>query len=109
MKINVLGTKYTIKFKKTSQDPALETCGGYCDMFAKIIVVGDISEREGDPSMTSDIREYHNKILRHELIHAFFYESGMDDYSRDETLVDMLAIQFEKLIDIMLKAGAIDG
>lgn len=37
------------------------------------------------------------KIIRHELVHAFFMESGMTKYSEDETLVEWVASQFEKM------------
>lgn len=39
----------------------------------------------------------YNEVVRHEAIHAFFHESGLDGYSADEQLVDWLAMQFPKM------------
>lgn len=39
-------------------------------------------------------------MLRHELIHAFFCEAGLDDYSSNEQLVDWIAIQSPKIFKI---------
>lgn len=40
------------------------------------------------------------KVIRHELIHAFIYESGLSNenkWAENEELVDWIAIQFPKL------------
>ena len=39
-----------------------------------------------------------NEVLRHEIIHAFFIESGLEDYNSNEQLVNWIAIQFPKMI-----------
>jgi len=47
-----------------------------------------------------------DRIFRHELVHAFFYESGLDtesDFARDEILVDFLAMQIPKLAKLFEK------
>ncbi|WP_461218455.1 hypothetical protein [Lapidilactobacillus salsurivasis] len=47
-----------------------------------------------------DLEVYTRKTLRHELIHAFLYESGLDansEWARNEEIVDWIAIQFPKL------------
>ena len=50
-----------------------------------------------DINNVSDLSVYDNNVLRHEIIHAFLYESGLRNYSADETLVDWLAAQFPKM------------
>jgi hypothetical protein len=39
----------------------------------------------------------YNEVMRHELVHAFFYESGLCEYSDNEQLVDWIATQYDKL------------
>lgn len=52
--------------------------------------------------------DYENKIIRiknkynrlvflHELVHAYLYESGLEDMSYNELLVDWIAHQFDKI------------
>ena len=54
------------------------------------------------------------KVLRHEIIHAYFYESGVWDMSgsseawaRDETITDWFAIQAPKMLKTFQEAGAL--
>ncbi len=47
------------------------------------------------------------KFLRHEVIHAFFSESGLDDYSSNEELVNWIAIQFPKMLQVFKEIEAI--
>lgn len=54
-----------------------------------------------------EIKELH-EIERHELIHAFLYECGLNDssdWARNEELIDWLAIQFPKINVLFEKAG----
>lgn len=48
-----------------------------------------------------------NEVLRHEVIHAFFSESGLDDYSSNEELVNWIAIQFPKMLQVFKELEAI--
>lgn len=57
-----------------------ELCEGVTDFDAKTITLSrKIDKKDKD------------KVLRHELIHAFFVESGLPSYSNDEVLVEWLA------------------
>ena len=57
--------------------------------------------------------EYQKKCLRHELVHAFMFESGLAEnwehknLGQEETVVDWVAIQFPKLLEIFKKVGAL--
>lgn len=42
----------------------------------------------------------YNEVLRHEIIHAMFYESGLMEYCDNEELVNYIAMQTPKLFDI---------
>ena len=55
---------------------------------------------EPEPDSKKDMAAVKRNIIRHELIHAFLYESGLDVNSKwgtDETLVDWIALQFPKM------------
>ena len=96
---NILGTEYKVNIKDRNEDAKLNTRDGYTDFSVKKIVVLDV-EAEKDENSVEDISTYLKKVMRHETIHALFYESGMDDWATDEQLVDYLAIQIPKIIKI---------
>lgn len=68
--VNILGTEYKIMLV-----PSLNDRGGETDFYTKTI---KISEFEDAPvsDLTDSKQELLNHILRHELIHAFLFESG---------------------------------
>lgn len=100
MKINVLGTEYTIRVLSATEDKFLDKCDGYCDKTTKQIVV----KAKDDTNQLDNYDVYLKKIKRHEIIHAFLFESGLhenfkhDEWGHDETTIDWFAIQFPKLL-----------
>lgn len=99
MKVNVLGTVYRIKYV-----PSLDGRGGETDFYTKEI---HISEQEDVPPefKTDNLKEMQRHVLRHELIHAFLFESGMDQSSTaheawavNEEMIDWMAIQTPKIM-----------
>ena len=109
LKINVLGTEYTITIASKSEDKFLEQCDGYCDKTSKKIVV----TTKEDTNELDVFEEYQKKCLRHEIIHAFLFESGLhenwkhDTFGHDETYVDWIASQFPKLLKAFKDADCI--
>lgn len=107
----VLGTDYTVKSwtNKDHPDFFLEKCGE-CDGPAKKITIENLLDtHETESDETSCPEEFMNQTLRHELIHAFFFENGIGSESRwacDEVLVDWLALQMPKLITLFMQAKA---
>ncbi len=99
MTINVLGTEYTVTETDKYTDHRLSDCDGFCDKTSKEIVITTKTE---DSDLT-DWNWYRSKILRHEIIHAFFFESGLQEnfeakpWGIMETLVDWIAIQYPKM------------
>ena len=110
--IDVLGTPYSVYMDSTEQnDPMLEKCDGYCDKTVRRVVVRSKSE-------TSDLEDYSvyaKKNLRHEIIHAFMFESGLDgnsiwengDSDHPEQVVEWMAVQFQKIRKAFVEAGAL--
>lgn len=107
--VDVLGTKYHIIRVKAGQDEYIEKMhfGGYCDGNMKRIVILDLKtvpDWQNDPEYTIKEQEMHT--LRHELIHAFLNESGLQwnsfapekAWAKNEEMVDWFAIQMPKLL-----------
>ena len=88
--INILGQNYTIKFENTRTDKALKECDGECRWYEKEIVIDD------------ELEEKHKKhVTKHEIIHAFFAESGLKQYREDELIVDWIAWNIEKIHNVI--------
>lgn len=80
MNVEILGTSYQIVLKKYDEDKAFKdrSICGYCDDLAKRIVVCDPStceDWEDEPTEIVDAQK--RETLRHEIVHAFFSESGL--------------------------------
>jgi len=97
--VSVLGVSYTIREGTSVDDKALQNYDSYCDTTTKEIVVSDMTENAGSPYAKGDLECYKRKVIRHELVHAFLFESGLSNnsWAENEEIVDWLAIQFPKL------------
>ena len=78
---------------------------GYCDITTKEIVIEKIKE---DKFTVKDIKAFKDKVLRHEIIHAFLYESGLytnteNQWAVNEEIVDWFAIQLPKITKVLDK------
>lgn len=107
LKVNVLGQDYTIVFKRPEQESRLQEMDGFCDWTIKCIVLNALME-----GTLSDMKEYRNKVLRHEIIHAFLLESGLHEcsgeceaWAANETMVDWFARQGEKIYKAWRSVG----
>lgn len=94
----ILGQQYNIVEIASDQDSLLSTRYGYCDDSSRKIVLCEF-DREKDKIEVEDIDSFKNKVLRHEIIHAFLIESGLKDNCdwHCEEMVDWLAMQFPKI------------
>lgn len=106
MRTSVLGVPYTLEYRKKAKDTNLAHCDGYCDFSTKTIVVKDYTAAERREPMTmADLEAYKRKCMRHEITHAFLYESGLSinslnldgSWATNEEMVDWVAIQGPKL------------
>lgn len=114
--INALGTEYRVEKHKISEDETLREnrwCG-YCDEDVKLIVVADVSEKEFvDIETEEGKKQYVNKTIRHEIVHAFLNESGLASdshnfdgpWARNEEMVDWFAIQAPKIFAAYQQLG----
>lgn len=103
MKVNVLGTDYTIVLVSDAEDKRLSNIDGFCDESTSEIRVDNYESHRGDP---------HNKanLDKQKLIHAFLFESGLAEnspWAQNEELVDWIAIQGPKLWKAWQEADAV--
>jgi len=105
-KINILGTEYDFKINTEKEDVKLCDNDGYCDPYSKEIAVNN-DYNENDPRNINDFDGFKAKVKRHEIIHGFLFESGLKDYGNDEILVDWIAWQFPKILEIFKETEAI--
>ena len=111
--INVLGTEYEILYLPESaikfDDDEIV---GSLDRFDKEIRISIDVYNKAKPAGARRARKELNEILRHEIMHAFFAESGLGDecdFTKDEILVDWIAMKLPQIIDVMEDANIIEG
>lgn len=102
-KVSILGTEYSIIEEKLGSDAV----DGYCDYTSK-----EIHIRSDNYNELGDFKRLQKKQLRHEIIHAFLSESGLQSnfehtqqFGHEETMVDWIAIQFPKILKVFDDLG----
>ena len=118
MTVNILGTPYEIIVKKYDEDEAFErrSIVGFCDGYVKEIVVCDMHTYKGwENEAEKTVVAAQKQTLRHEIVHAFFHESGLIDsssvvecpWSQNEEMVDWIANQGMKIYKAWVEADAL--
>ena len=112
-KIQILGEVWTIKFGTPEKFPGLEAADGFTDSSVRELIIRDFDGEEG-PDVKQDLREYQKQVIRHEITHAFLFESGLascsapvEAWAGNEEMVDWIAIQSPKLLRTFQEAEAI--
>lgn len=116
--LSVLGTEYTVTIKKYDEDEAFarRSIDGYCDSWAKRIVVCDMSTCKGwEHEQAETVKAAQKEALRHEIVHAFLDESGLGDssmnpdmaWAKNEEMVDWIAMQGPKIYKAWQEVGAV--
>lgn len=104
-KVNVLGTEYKII---TDDSIVSQGVDGLCKSYDKQITV----RSKGNMLCADDSDEVkairYREVLRHELVHAFFDEAGLDDYSNNEQLVTWIASMFPKMVNAFKEADCLE-
>lgn len=105
--VDVLGVRYKIEIRNKEEDSFLKSGNfdGYCSYELKLIVVSDMKEFENIDE--SEKKIYQRDTLRHEVVHAFLDESGLQScsmqycqaWAKNEEMVDWIAIQFPKILE----------
>ena len=102
MKVDILGTEHTIEYRDRQNDSSLDNCDGYYDSSVNLIVIANM---QLEVKSKKDLKAYQKSVLRHEIIHAFLYQSGLDScssvyggaWAQSEEMVDWFAIQAPKI------------
>lgn len=106
--VNILGTEYKIIYKDSKDDSILDDKQAYTNFLTKEIVM-----RTNLDELTESEQAIRDKrTLRHEILHAYLYESGLDlesSWAREEEMIDFFAIQFEKIHKTYKNIGALEN
>lgn len=94
-KMKILGTEYDFK----ENTPLLKglDADGICKKYSKEIIVRKAEDMLEDSDNMEEKEERYKEVCRHEAIHAFFGEAGIEQYEFDETLTQFLATNFPKM------------
>lgn len=110
--VHILGTLYKILIVEESDYRYSKEADGWCDTSVKELLVFNFKQ---SVESIRDLAEYQRKVIRHEIIHAFLYESGLwqnslnsGAWAKNEEMVDWLAIQAPKIFRAFREAGVDD-
>lgn len=106
MTVNILDSEYQIIESNKLEDDELNQSDGYCDFSVKKIVIDTFKQC---PGSQEDLDRYKQQVIRHEIVHAFLHESGLDanSWASDEEIVDWIALQFPKMMKAFIQVDAI--
>lgn len=116
--VDILGTAYSILVKNKDEHACFKghaDAFGCTELFQKVIIIRDLLALD---DLTEEDRTYiflgMQKTLRHEIVHAFLHESGLDRnstaagrWAKNEEMVDWMALQGPKLMKAWEQAGAL--
>lgn len=103
MQVDILGTKYKIVRRDPQKDPELSGLSGYVKYYDKLIVIAD-SKKLWPEESAEDQSAGEKVTVRHEIIHAFLFESGLwgssvaTCWAINEEMVDWIALQLPKIV-----------
>lgn len=117
-KVNVLGSEYSIEVKKYDEDDAFgrRHIDGYCDWLTRRIVLCDMATYpDWEHELPDTVEAASKQTLRHEIVHAFYYESGLGSssfkvdspWAENEEMVDWIANQGPKILQAWQESGAL--
>ena len=99
--VSVLGGNYDVYI-----DDYIDDCDGYCKRYNREIhVLKAKRQLDGKDSTREEKESRYREVMRHELMHAFFNETGLEKYGYDETLVQFLATVFPKMQSVFEELG----
>lgn len=103
MEVNILGTEYN--FEHDTEGLTKLGHDGVCQQYSKRIAVREMPDMLEDPDDIKAKKLRYDEVCRHEVIHAFFGEAGLEQYNDDEILVSFLAVNFPKMDELFRKQG----
>lgn len=112
MKVDVLGAEYSVTVTNDGKEPRLTNKDGFCDETTHEIFIEDYAGSKVDNDIDSkrNLKLQTKKVIRHEIIHAFLFESGLAEnspWAQNEELVDWIAMQGLKIYKAWQEADAL--
>ena len=86
--LDILGTGYTFQFVESHSKELDHGAGIYKHRTKEIFIDGEYVKNDKTDG---------ERVILHELLHAYLAESGLIKYSEDELLVDWIASQWDKI------------
>ena len=110
--VSILGTDYKILFVQENDKRLVSrNADAITDESVKELVIAYF---EPDDGSMKDLDAYQKKLIRHEIVHAFLFESGLAEcsvyvngWAQNEEMVDCIARQHIKMHDAFTNAGAL--
>ena len=110
--VSILGTDYKILFVQENDKRLVSrNADAITDESVKELVIAYF---EPDDGSLKDLDAYQKKLIRHEIVHAFLFESGLADCSgyvnggaQYEEMVGWIAGEHLRMHDAFEKAGAL--
>lgn len=104
--VSILGSNWKIIYK--DDDPAFEEAKGYANHTTREIVIENLKYTDDPTDFNLEEQAIDQKrVLRHEILHAFLFESGLADSSNsvdawavNEEMVDWFARQSPKIYKV---------
>lgn len=116
--VSILGRKYKVQTGvPANKDKDLMGRFGYCSFIDHRIIVADINTVSGWENESESVKLLQQKTtLRHEIIHAFLFESGLwgssvsvESWATNEEMVDWFALQMPKMIRVFVQLDCMGG
>jgi len=106
--VSILGQNYKVLVLTEDHYPKLKSANasGLAELYSKQLILNKDNMAE-DAETYDNLQGYSEKVLRHEVVHAYFHESGLTGYCQDEVLVDWLAVQLPKIVKSVSEASAV--
>lgn len=106
--VPVLGEQWVLQIVSKEKEPRFErlNCDGFCDWTTRQMIVRSFNK--DDDFSVRDPRASMLHSIKHELVHAFMFASGLaadwehkSEFGQEETVVDWIAWQMEKMAKTM--------
>lgn len=116
--LDILGTNYRVIYKDYDEDTLFAEKGysAYCNgVEKKIVICNHKTIKCLENNSDYYYRQLEKVCLRHEIIHAFLYESGLSEsslnfegsWATNEEMIDFFAMQAVKMFGAFLQASTL--
>lgn len=111
VRVKILGSDWLLITEKENDEYKEKQADGWCDYTTRTMHIGLF---EKDKTTLDRLDVYSKKVARHEIIHAFLYESGLaecsckaQNWALNEEMVDWLAQQITKIYNVFLELDVV--